>query len=61
MLQTLKISLTLLLEDFWELFKSTLPDEAMQYDMAAATMEMEGYTDLDIYLELGPRPKSSAA
>lgn len=33
------------------------PSPATQWDMAARNMRMEGYTDLDILQELGPRPK----
>ena len=33
-----------------------LPESA-KWDLAASTMQMEGYTDLDICKELGPRPK----
>lgn len=32
------------------------PPLAMRWDMAAARMEFEGYTDLEIANELGPRP-----
>jgi len=28
-----------------------------KWDMAASNMELEGYTDLEILEELGPRPK----
>ncbi len=33
------------------------PSEATSWDYAAGSMWMEGYTDLEIYLELGPRPE----
>ena len=31
--------------------------EAQRWDMAAGSMWIEGYTDLEIEMELGPRPK----
>jgi len=32
--------------------------EQTKYDLAASSMEVEGYTDLEIFMELGPRPKN---
>jgi hypothetical protein len=36
---------------------SLLTSEQAQYDRAAANMEFLGYSDWEIYCELGPRPK----
>lgn len=34
--------------------------EAAKWDAAASAMELEGYTDFAIRLELGPRPQEEA-
>jgi len=34
-----------------------LTPEQARWDMAAGSMQMEGYTDFEIELELGPRPE----
>jgi len=42
----------------WETLKSWFRcTPSMQWDMAANAMWVEGYTEFEIRLELGPRPK----
>jgi hypothetical protein len=33
------------------------PSDQTQWDMAASSLELSGYTDFDIVNQLGPRPK----
>lgn len=41
----------------WHVVEWLAPDEGTQWDFAYQSMMLDGYTDFDIRLSLGPRPE----
>lgn len=41
----------------WHVVEWFAPCEQTQWDMAASNMALEGYTEFDIRLTIGPRPE----